>query len=88
MMGYDYEVIFKKGNSNTVADALSRKSHSQLYAISGVSSDILQRIQRSWLTDPTVVHLIYKAKNSSGSSKYMWHFEQLRRNGKLVVGCD
>ena len=30
MMGYDYEVVFKKGSCNTVDDALSRKPQASL----------------------------------------------------------
>ena len=47
MTGYDYEVLFRKNSSNTVADALSRKPQSNLYVISIVISDILQKIRHS-----------------------------------------
>ena len=88
MMGYDYEVIFKKGTSNTMADAISRRPSPQLFAISVVSSDVLHRIQQSWLSDPFTVHLIHKAKASLANSKYTWQSDQLRGKGKLVVGQD
>ena len=53
MMGYDYEVIFRHGNSNGVVDALSRLPSSELNAISVINSDLMQRIKQSWVKDPT-----------------------------------
>lgn len=41
MMGYDYEVLYRKGITNTVADALSRKPQYQLQAMSTVTSSLL-----------------------------------------------
>ena len=64
MMGYDYEVIFRKGSSNTVADALSRKPHATFGAISVVTSELLKKIQHSWVTDASLVHLLHKLKQS------------------------
>ena len=89
MMGYDYEVVFRKGTANTVADALSRKPSIHLCAISIVTSTFLQKIQRSWLSDPSLIHLMHKLKTSTDKpSKYSWEKGQLRRKGKLVVGQD
>ena len=89
MTSYDYDVVFKKGSSNTVADALSRRPHAQLFGLSMVTSDILQKIQHSWVSDPSLVHRMHKLQNSHDkSSKYSWHGSQLRRKGKLVIGAD
>ena len=52
MMGYDYEVVYRSGKSNTVADILSWKPkvvEGQLMSISTVTTDLLQRIKESWL---------------------------------------
>ena len=59
MMGYDYEVIFRKGVLNVAADALSRISWGELNAISVINSDLMQRIQHSWVKDPDMVHLTH-----------------------------
>ena len=89
MMGYDYKVVFRKGVTNTVADALSRKPLIQFCAISVVTGDLLQKIQQSWLSDPALIHLMHKLKTATGRpSKYSWEKGQLKRNGKLVVGQD
>ena len=87
MMGYDYEVIFKKGVSNMDVDALSRLLVTELKAISVVSSDLMTRIQHSWVNDSRLVHLIHSlTKNSRKHSKYTWKNQQLKRKDKLVIG--
>ena len=42
MMGYDYEVSFRKGSTNVVDDALSKKPQGHLYAIFTVTGDLFQ----------------------------------------------
>ena len=89
MMGYDYEVTFKKGSSNTMADTLSKRPQQQLFAILIVTGDLLQRIRHSWLSESFFVHLLHKLKSSPNkSSKYSWQGDQLRRKRKLMVGQD
>ncbi|GJS36091.1 gypsy/ty3 retroelement polyprotein [Tanacetum coccineum] len=66
LLGYDYEIIYKKGSENIVTDALS-----------------------SWLTDPSIQQVINQAKDGgSSTTKFSWQNEQLRRNGRLVIGYD
>ena len=89
MMGYDFEVTYKKGSSNTMVDALFRKPQATLCALSTITSDLLQKIQHSWLGDPSLVHLLHKLKNALDKvSKYSWQEGQLRGKGRLVVGQD
>ena len=47
MMMYDYEVTFRKGISNTMADALSRRPQGEFFAISVVIGELFQKIQHS-----------------------------------------
>ncbi|GJR24075.1 retrovirus-related pol polyprotein from transposon TNT 1-94 [Tanacetum coccineum] len=51
LLGYDYEIIYKKGNENVVADALSRVNQSgellQL-AVSSVASDVWEKLVRKY----------------------------------------
>ena len=91
LLGYDYEILYKKGSENVVADALSRTPTPSLNTmlISDISNDLLQRIQASWLSDPSVQQIINKLKNGTTiNSKFVWKDDQLRSNGKLVIGCD
>ena len=89
MMGYDYEVLFRKGSTNIVADALSRRTQSTCYALTAVTSDLLATIQQSWLNDVALVQLINNLETHPDKpSKYTWKDGQLRRKGRLVIGQD
>ena len=75
LLGYDYEILYKKGSENVVADALSRSPIPSLNTmmISHISNDLLQRIQASWLSDPSVQQIIVKLKNGIAAiSKFVW----------------
>ncbi|GJX55739.1 retrotransposon-related protein [Tanacetum coccineum] len=89
--GYDYEIIYKKGSQNIMADALSRTPlpSLQTMVIASISNDLLQRIQASWETGPSIQQIIKELEtNGSSGSKFSWKNGQLRRNGRLVIGCD
>ena len=57
---YDYEIIYKKGKDNVVADALSRKYEDEgsLFSLSFIVPDWLQAVHQEWLQDPKSLHLI------------------------------
>ncbi|KAJ7942659.1 Ty3/gypsy retrotransposon protein [Quillaja saponaria] len=96
LMGMDYEIHYKKGKENIVADALSRVEHSKevqeteaavCVAISTVNSDILQRVIDSWETDEFLRELVPKLQAGSiKDSKFTWQEGLLKKRGKLVVG--
>ena len=89
MMGYDYEVLYRKGTSNTVSDTLSRRPCAHLQAIITLHSDLFDRIQLTWTSDPHLIKLISQLQQGTKSStKFTWINNQLRRKGKLVVGQD
>jgi len=54
LFGYDYEIIYKKGKDNVVADALSRKYEDEgsLFSLSFIVPDWLQAICQKWIQDP------------------------------------
>jgi hypothetical protein len=60
LFGYDYEIIYKKGKDNVVADALSRKYEDKgsLFSLSFIVPDWLQAVHQEWLQDPKSSHLI------------------------------
>ena len=54
MLGYDFEIIYKKGKKNIVADALSMKYEdvkSLLYVISIIQPDWITKAMDEWKND-------------------------------------
>ena len=63
MLGYDFEIIYKKRKQNVVADALSRKDEdveSFLYAISILQPEWIIEARDEWKNDEEVWTLIHK----------------------------
>ena len=61
MLGYDFEIIYKKGKKNVVADALSRKDEdveALLCAISIIQLDWINEARDEWKNDKEVWALI------------------------------
>jgi hypothetical protein len=60
IFGYYYDIIYKKGKDNVVADALSRKYEDEgsLFSLSFIVLDWLQVVHQEWLQDPKSSHLI------------------------------
>jgi hypothetical protein len=54
LFGYDYEIIYKKGKDNVVADALSQKyeDDESLFSLSFIVPDWIQAVFQEWLHDP------------------------------------
>ena len=65
MLGYDFEIIYKKGKKNVVADALSRNDENVealLYAISIIQPDWINEEREEWKNDEEVWEFIRKLK--------------------------
>ena len=63
MLGYDFEIIYKKGNQNVVADALSREDEDVeafLCAISIIELDWINKARDESKNDEEVWALIQK----------------------------
>ena len=63
MLGYDFEIIYKKGKLNVVADALSRNKEeveALLCAISIIQPDWITEARDEWKKDKDVWTLIQK----------------------------
>ncbi|GJX10764.1 retrotransposable element Tf2 [Tanacetum coccineum] len=92
LMGYDYEVMYKKGLENGAADALSRLgSGNELLSmfVSSISTDLIQKVQATWVTDVDIAAIITSLKKGQVAKKhYVWVNEKLLRKGKIVVGQD
>jgi hypothetical protein len=75
IFGYDYEIIYKKGKDNVVANALSRKYEDEgsLFSLSFIVPDWLQAVHQEWLQDPKSSHLIQQLKNKAQAPPgYSW----------------
>jgi hypothetical protein len=75
LFGYDYEIIYKKGKDNVVADALSQKYEDEgsLFSLSFIVPDWLQAVRQEWLQDPKSSHMIQKLKNKASTPLgYSW----------------
>jgi hypothetical protein len=88
LFGYDYDIIYKKGKDNVVADALSRKyeydrSH---FSLSFIVPDWLQFVRQEWLHDPKSSHPIQQLQsNAPASPMYSWLHYELRYKGCLYL---
>jgi hypothetical protein len=72
LLGFDFSVEYKVGNTNTVADALSRRDTEELavFAISGLQFDFIERLCQAHDTDPALVTI--KAKLTAGQHAAPW----------------
>lgn len=88
LLGFDYEIKYKKGSENTAADALSRVDSKamSLYALSSVNTDLLNEIQESWLYDQNLTDLITAINAGRAPEGYSFTDQQLRKRGRLMVG--
>ena len=87
-MGYDYEITYKNGKDNLVADALSRTfdDHASLSVISMPLPNWLQSIQQGYVNDSSLSQIIQQlASNPSLVPQYSWDGSSVRYKGRLVL---
>nr|GEX94922.1 gypsy/Ty3 retroelement polyprotein [Tanacetum cinerariifolium] len=92
LIGFDYEVKYKKGVDNAVDDALSRvQTESQLMTVMLVTmpTKLTARIEASWKTDGDLQQTLLELQDGKDSRKhYTWSNGQLLRKNKMVVRKD
>ena len=87
-MGYDYEITYKKGKDNIVADALSCTFDDQgsLSAISIPVPNWLQSVQQGCVNDSSLSHIIqHFSNNPFVVPHYSWDGASLQYKGCLVL---
>jgi hypothetical protein len=81
ILGYDFEIIYKKGKKNVVADALSRKDEdveALLCVISIIQPDWIIEVRDEWKNDENVWTLIQRLQqDSSASYIFTWKNDSL-----------
>ncbi|GJR39670.1 ty3-gypsy retrotransposon protein [Tanacetum coccineum] len=89
---YDYEISYKKGSENIIADALSRVECSVMLnslALSTITSDLLHKIKDSYEQDSVAEEKIQQLTNGTyNGDKYTWDGYVLRRKGKIIMLND
>ncbi|GJY47421.1 putative mitochondrial protein [Tanacetum coccineum] len=92
LLGYDYEISYKKGNENVVANVLSKVNQSDellQLAVSSMTSDVWDKVKDSWKNDIDAQNLIQSlVDHNYKGNKYSWNDGFLKRKGKVVVGGD
>ena len=81
MLGYDYEIIYKKWQENRVADALSHQfeEESTLLAISLPIPEWIEEACREWFSHLGLSQLISQLQADPNPTKgYSWQNEILR----------
>nr|GEW56293.1 hypothetical protein [Tanacetum cinerariifolium] len=88
LLGHDYEIVYKKGSENIVADALSKVDLSGellRIIISSVSSGVWNKVKDSWKNYLDNQNLIKSMENHMyKGNKYFWIGEILKRKGKVL----
>ncbi|GJY83879.1 retrotransposon-related protein [Tanacetum coccineum] len=92
LLGYDYEILYKKGKENQAADALSRTAHGgelSTMVVSTIFSGLMEEVHKSCEEDNHLQKIVKKIEEEKADlSKYSWSVGQLRRKGKLMVGAN
>lgn len=87
LMGYDYEIIYKKGVENVVADALSHlPGQAELSALSVPLFAGLDEIRKEVDGDKHMQELIHKLQSEPNVFRhYSWDGTDLRYKGRIVL---
>ncbi|GKD40360.1 hypothetical protein Tco_1260567 [Tanacetum coccineum] len=88
LMGFDYEVMYKKRSDNGAADALLRVQTPKLFSMltTLVNTELAKKIEDSWTKDEKLHAIVTKLQDGKTSKKhYVWSNNQLTRKGKIVV---
>ena len=90
MLGYDFEIIYKKGNQNVVVDALSMKDEdveALLYVILIIQRDWIVEALDEWKKDEKIWTFIQKLQQDpSSSNTFRWKYDLLWYKDCVYLG--
>lgn len=87
LLGFDYEITYKKGKENVVADALSQLPEQvEVSTISLPTSDFLKDIKMEWQEDSETSKIQKKLEEApSPMAHYNWDSKELHYKGRIVL---
>jgi hypothetical protein len=89
MLGYDFEIVYRKGKQNVVANALSRKDEdveSLLCAILILQPEWIIEANNEWKNDEEVWTLIHKLEQDPNESNtFSWKNDSLWYKDRLYL---
>jgi hypothetical protein len=89
ILGYDFEIVYKKGKKNVLVDALSRKDEyveAFLCVISIIQLDWIIEARDEWKNDEKVWTLIQRLQqDSSASDTFTWKNDSLWYKDRLYL---
>ena len=89
-MGYDFEILYKKGKQNVVADAFSRKDEDVeafLCAISIIQPDWIIEARDEWKNDEKVWTLIQRLQHDSSTKIAYIYVRTPNSNKRYYWNC-
>lgn len=90
LLGLQYRIMYKPSTTNRVADALSRRGHSEeLCAVSASVPSWMTDIQGSYASDAKAQALLMKlVVSASAEPHFSLHNDILRYKGRIWVGAN
>ncbi|GMJ02255.1 hypothetical protein HRI_003894700 [Hibiscus trionum] len=86
LIGFDFEIKYRPGKLNTVADVLSRKDHAQLFAFTCPVFGIFDDIRIASQHDTTIATMLLDISNGKPIAPgYSVRQGLLLFNGRVVV---
>lgn len=88
LLGYDYEIIYRKGAENSAADALSRRIENFALHVSSPIFSKLDDIVQEYSSDAEISLLSDRLKSSQFVPNYSYDGVVLRYKNRIVVPCS
>ena len=87
LLRFDYEITYKKGKENVLADALSQLPEQvEVSTVSLPTSDFLEDIKMEWQEDSDTSKIIKKLEEApSPMAHYNWDSKELHYKGRIVL---